>query len=122
MLTASWKEESACFSYCYKSKELCSIGDCYSPRKTRDQSLEDLIKTMEDHFEPIPIIIAECFQFYKRDQKSRETIAAFVAELRSLATNCKFGAHLMMLYMTTSFVVLIMKRYKRCYYLRRTSP
>ena len=49
---------------------------------------------MEDHFEPVPIIIAERFQFYKRDQKSGETIADFVAELRRLATNCKFGAHL----------------------------
>ena len=49
---------------------------------------------MEDHFEPVPIIIAERFQLYKCDQKSGETIADFVAELRRLATNCKFGAHL----------------------------
>ena len=49
---------------------------------------------MEDCFESVSIIIAECFQFYKRDQKSGETTADFVAELRRLAINCKFGAYL----------------------------
>ena len=44
------------------------LTDYYSPGKPRDQSLDDLIKTMEDHFEPVPIIIAERFQFYKRDK------------------------------------------------------
>ena len=76
------------------AKNYALLSDFYSPGKPRDQSLDDLIKTMEDHFEPVPIIRAECFQFYKRDQKSGETIADFVVELRRLATNCKFGAHL----------------------------
>ena len=74
------------------AKNYALLSDYYSPGKPRDQSLDDLIKTMEDHFEPVPIIIAERFQFYKRDQKSGETIADFVAELRPLATNCKFGS------------------------------
>ena len=100
------------------AKNYALLSDYYSPGKPRDQSLDDLIKTMEDYFEPVPIIIAERFQFYKRDQKSGETIADFAAELRRLVTNCKFGAHLN----DASFVVLIMKRYKRGYYLRRTSP
>ena len=76
------------------TKNYSLLSDYYSPGKPRDQSLDDLIKTMKDHFEPVPIIIAECFQFYKRDQKSGETIADFVAELRRLATNSKFRAHL----------------------------
>ena len=70
------------------------LSDYYSPGKPQDQSLDDLIKTMENHFEPVSIIIAERFQLYKCDQKSGETIADFMAELRRLATNCKFGAHL----------------------------
>ena len=56
--------------------------------------MEDLIKTLEGHFEPTPIVIAERFHFHKRDQRAGESIADFVAELRRLATNCKFGAHL----------------------------
>ena len=76
------------------AKNYALLTDYYSPGKPRDESLDDLIKTMEDHFEPVPIIIAERFQFYKRDQKSGETIADFVAELRRLATNCKFSSPL----------------------------
>ena len=76
------------------AKNYSLLSDYYSPGKPRDESLEYLIKTMEDHFEPAPIIIANRFQFYKHDQKSGETIADFVAELRHLATNCKFVAHL----------------------------
>ena len=45
------------------------------PGKPRDQCPEDLIETMEDHFEPIPIIFAEHFHSYKRDQKFAENTA-----------------------------------------------
>ena len=49
---------------------------------------------LRSHFEPEPIVIAERFNFYKRDQKSGESIPNFVADLRRLAANCKFGTHL----------------------------
>ena len=95
MLIASMKGRKCLFFFTViGAKNYALLSDYYSPGKPRDQSLEDLIKTMEDHFEPAPIIIAELFQFYKRDQKSGETIADFVAELRHLVINCKFGAHL----------------------------
>ena len=45
---------------------------------------------MEAYFKPAPIIMAEQFHFHK----SGEAIANFVADLRRLATNCKFGAYL----------------------------
>eukprot|EP00731_Ephydatia_muelleri_P025658 Em0017g741a len=41
-----------------------------------------------------PIVIAERFYFHRRNQAVGESIAEYVAELRRLATNCKFGAYL----------------------------
>ena len=75
-------------------KNYALLSDCYAPTKPREIALEDLIKTLEGHFEPTPIVIAERFHFHKRDQRAGESIADFVAELRRLATNCKFGTHL----------------------------
>ena len=69
-------------------KNYALLSDFYTPTKPRDIALEDLIKT------PAPIVIAERFHFHKRDQRAGESIADFVAELRRLATNCKFGTHL----------------------------
>ena len=75
-------------------KTYALLSDFYAPTKPRDIALEDLIKTLAGHFEPAPIVIAERFHFHKRDQRAGESIADFVAELRRLATNCKFGTHL----------------------------
>ena len=68
---------------------------------------------MENYFEPAPIIIAERFHFYKYDQKSKETIADYVAEFRSLATNCKIGAHLDDALHDHFFCSLSLRLYKR---------
>ena len=68
------------------------LSDHFAPDKPKDKSLDELIDVLKGHFEPEPILIAERFQFHKRDQKRGETIATFVAELRCLATHCSFGA------------------------------
>ena len=76
------------------AKNYALLSDHYAPNKPRDQTLDDLIAVLRSHFEPEPIVIAERFNFYKRYQKSGEFIPDFVADLRRLAANCKFGTHL----------------------------
>ena len=68
-----------------------ALSDHFAPDKPKDKSLDELIGVLKGHFEPEPILIAERFQFHKRDQRRGETIATFVAELRCLATYCSFG-------------------------------
>ena len=65
-----------------------------APDKPKDKTLAELKEVLLAHFEPEPLLIAERFHFHKRDQKEGEPLADFVAELRSLASNCQFGAHL----------------------------
>ena len=70
------------------------LSDHFAPDKPKDKLLDELIGVLKGHFEPEPILIAERFQFHKRDQRRGDMIATFVAELRCLATRC-FGADLL---------------------------
>ena len=45
-------------------------------------------------YEPKPLIIAERYTFNQRNQRSGESVAEYVAELRRLAYTCKFGTFL----------------------------
>ncbi len=66
-----------------------------SPAKVEDKDYDDLKKVLTDHFSPKPPIIAERFEFWRRDQKQGEKVADFAAELRRLSYTCEFGAFLL---------------------------
>ena len=42
-------------------------------------------------YDPQPLLIGVRFRFYQRSQKSGESIADFVADLRRLSIKCEFG-------------------------------
>ena len=65
-----------------------------APDKPQDKSYAELSEILQAHFEPKPLLIAERFHFYRRNQADGESIAEFVAELRRLATHCEFGDQL----------------------------
>ena len=48
--------------------------------------------TPQQHLCPKPLEIAERFRFYKRNQQERETVLAYAADLKKLATHCKSRA------------------------------
>ena len=50
----------------------------------------DMEKFLKDHYEPVPLVIAEHYQFHQCGQDIGESIADYVAELRCMATKCKF--------------------------------
>eukprot|EP00731_Ephydatia_muelleri_P015883 Em0009g307a len=76
------------------SKTYAVLRDLLAPTKPKDKSFAELVEVLSRHFEPKPIIIAERFRFHRRDQKSGESIAVFLSELRRLAAHCSFGAFL----------------------------
>ena len=65
-----------------------------APDKPQDKSYEQLVTILKAHFEPKPLLIAERFHFYRRNQAIGESLAQFVAGLRRLATHCEFGDQL----------------------------
>eukprot|EP00731_Ephydatia_muelleri_P033663 Em0034g45a len=70
------------------------LRNLVAPSKPQDKSMLELTAVLKKHFEPKPIVIAERFYFHRRNQAVGESIVEYVAELRRLATNCKFGAYL----------------------------
>ena len=70
------------------------LRNLLSPTDPKDKTFDELVKTLSDHFEPKPIVIAERFHFHKRNQAADESVNQFVAELRRLARHCEFKTFL----------------------------
>ena len=52
------------------------------------------MEVLTKHYEPKPLIIGERYKFNQRNQQPGEPLSEYVAELRRLASTCKFGAFL----------------------------
>ena len=61
-----------------------------SPRQPELCKLDEIITELTNHFKPKTIQVYERYKFYNRNQKSNETIAEYVAELKALARTCEF--------------------------------
>ena len=89
---------------------LCNLP---APAKLHEQSFDDIVRALLDHFQPKPLVISERFNFNKRQQGPTETVAEYVAELRKLSLHCEFG---MTPSVTDSYVDYRMKAPKRGYW------
>ena len=67
------------------------LRDLLAPTPPSDCNLEKLVKTLEDHYEPKPNVIAERYVFHRRNQLPNESVTDYTAELRRLAARCDFG-------------------------------
>ena len=65
-----------------------------SPQLPKEKTYDELVEILKKHFDPEPIIIAERFHFYRRNQGQSESISDYLANLRRLASRCKFGTFL----------------------------
>ena len=76
------------------SKTGTSLRDVLLPDKLPTKSSQEIIMTPRQHLCPKPLEIAERCRFYKWNQQERETMLAYAADLKKLATHCIFGANL----------------------------
>ena len=65
-----------------------------APEKPNTKTFDELVNVLQRHYKPKPLIIAERFRFYKRQQQEGETVASFSVALRQLSSSCEFGAFL----------------------------
>ena len=75
------------------SKTYALLRDLLSPDKPAMKSFQEIVTTLQQHLSPKPLEIAEPFRFYKQNQREGETVLAYVAELKKLATHCNFGVN-----------------------------
>ena len=66
------------------------LSTLVAPRKPAELKYELLTATLEKHFCPQPQLAVRRFKFHSRQRKIGESVAAYVAELRSLARYCEF--------------------------------
>ena len=66
------------------------LRNLLAPEKPATKGYDRLVQTMQTHLDPQPLIIVQRFKFHQRSQKSGESIAQFVAELRKCAEYCDF--------------------------------
>ena len=65
-----------------------------APEKPNTKTFDELVNVLQRHYKPKPLIIAERFRFYKRQQQEGENVASFTVALRQLSSSCEFGAFL----------------------------
>jgi RNase H-fold protein (predicted Holliday junction resolvase) len=70
------------------------LRDLTFPDKSSTKTYNQLTQLLNKHVSPKPLIIAERYRFYKRDQKEGESVNEYVAELRKLSKYCEFSAFL----------------------------
>ena len=57
-----------------------------------DVTYDTLIQLLRSHYKKKQSVVVHCFNFNTRSRKTTETLAEYVAALRELALNCKFGS------------------------------
>ena len=66
----------------------------FNPAKLEEKSYEDLVTVLTKYFKLIPSETMQRFKFHSRIHQLDELVAAYKAELRSIAEQCNFGASL----------------------------
>ena len=70
------------------------LRNLVAPAKPGEKTLDELVRAMTQHHSPTPSEIVQRYKFHSRFRKPEESVATFVAELRSLAEYCNFGTTL----------------------------
>jgi len=65
-----------------------------APDKPATKNYAELIKPLQDHLKPKPLVTAERFRFHCRSQAEGEEVPQYMAELWRLADRCKLGTYL----------------------------
>ena len=59
------------------------LWNLMTPDDPATKGYDDIVKLLNNHLSPEPLVTADRFRFHKRDQKEGESIPVYVAELRS---------------------------------------
>ena len=66
------------------------LKNLMAPDKSSAKPFTDIVKVLQDYWQPKPSEIVQRFNFHSRVQKQGESVADFVAELRRLSEYCGF--------------------------------
>ena len=84
-------DKKAVFVTLLGSKLFTLAQDLVSPKTLTDASYAEIVTALKKHFKPKVVIIYERYKFHTRCQSQGESIAEFMAGLKSCARLCDFG-------------------------------
>ena len=70
------------------------LSDLCSPTPPSEKTYAQLTTFLKNHFAPKKLVIAERCRFHNCTQREGESVTAFAANLKHLASTCQFGTHL----------------------------
>ena len=70
------------------------VSDLCSPIPPSEKTYAQLTTILKNHFAPKKLVIAERYRFHNCTQREGESVTAFAANLKHLASTCQFGTHL----------------------------
>ena len=70
------------------------IRNLVSPKKPTELKFSEIVENVKKHQDPKPSVIVQCYHFNSLNHRSRESVAAYVAELLHLSEHCEFGTTL----------------------------
>ena len=73
-------------------EEYGTLVNLLAPKKAKDVPFKDILKKLEEQFNPTPLEIAESYKFGTRYQK--ENICEYIVALKNLTLHCNFGTFL----------------------------
>lgn len=79
---------------CVGLSAVATLTSLLSPTLPEEKPLQELLTTLVSHYKPSPKALAERFRFTSRKQQHGETVNQYLAELRRLASTCKFESEL----------------------------
>ena len=84
------KKQTAIFLTVIGNETYSLLRNLLAPESPVGKTVKTLSETLIYHLKLQPIIIAEPYKFYCRNQSENETITEYLAELRKLTLNCDF--------------------------------
>ena len=58
------------------------LASLVAPQKPSTKKFDEIVTLMTNYLKPKPLIIAERYNFHKRNQKEGETVSQYLAELK----------------------------------------
>ena len=67
------------------------IKNLVTPAKPTEKAFDDLVRLVQDHYQPNRSVIVQRFKFNSQSRLPGESVTAFVAELQRLPEHCQYG-------------------------------
>ena len=90
----SEKKQTAVFLTIIGPETYSLLRNLITPEKPATKPIKELIKLLNEHLNPTPIVIVKRYKFYQRKQSEGESLGEYIAALRKLTEHCEFGSFL----------------------------